>query len=135
MRISCVQPRVLRQLKMAAKSVRIGRPRDSLVWGTSCTVRRAKRVFAQVPVGEEASVCGKQISGRYPTNLKAHLKHAHPTVHAEVKQKSEEKKKEKEKEKEKRKSSEEISYLNRALYVEEQSTPRKMQGTSPFHVS
>ena len=53
--------------------------------------------ICQVPVGEEGSICGKEINGRYPTNLKAHLKHLHPIEHMDVQQKSEEKGKEKDK--------------------------------------
>ena len=50
--------------------------------------------MCQVPLGEEGCICGKEINGRYTTNLKAHLKHAHPIVHAEIQRKNEEKEKE-----------------------------------------
>ena len=49
--------------------------------------------MCQVPLGEEGCICGKEINGRYTTNLKAHLKHAHPIVHAEIQRKNERKRK------------------------------------------
>ena len=78
-----------------AKSMHIGRPRDSFVWDHFIYVEEREKSVCQVPLGEEGSICGKEINGRYPTNLKAHLKHTHPIVHAEIQRKNEEKEKEK----------------------------------------
>ena len=69
---------------MMTKSAHIGRPRDSLVFDHFVYVEERKKGVYQVHDDEEGSVCGKEINGRYPTNLKAHLKHAHPNVHAEI---------------------------------------------------
>ncbi len=76
-----------------AKSTQVGRPRDSTVWEHFVYDEGKEKSVCQVRVGEEGSACGKEITGRYTTNLKAHLKHAHPTVYVEVQQKSEEKEK------------------------------------------
>ena len=86
---------VLSLVSKMAKSMHIGHPRDSFVWDHFIYVEEREKSVCQVPLGEEGSICGKEINGRYPTNLKAHLKHAHPIVHAEIQRKNEEKEKEK----------------------------------------
>ena len=70
-------------LKMA-KSMHISRLRDSFMWDHFIYVEEREKSVCQVPLGEEGSICGKEINGRYPTNLRTHLKCAHPIVHAEI---------------------------------------------------
>ena len=60
-----------------------GRPRQSPVWqhfeydATTC------KSICQVPVQGDG-VCSAEFSGKFTTNLKAHLKGAHPVVFSEV---------------------------------------------------
>lgn len=70
-----------------AKFAQIGRPRESSVWDYFLYNEEEGKSICQVIVGEGGSICGKEINGRYPTNLKAHSKHSHPIQHAQVQQK------------------------------------------------
>ena len=64
-----------------------GRPRQSPVWNfflfNAAKSRSVCKVQIRV-VDSTTKLCGIQISGKYPTNLKAHLRTAHPQVFAEV---------------------------------------------------
>ena len=57
---------VLSLVSKMAKSMHIGRPRDSFVWDHFVYVEEREKSVCQVPLGEEGSICGKEINGRYP---------------------------------------------------------------------
>ena len=56
-----------------------GRPRESAVWNYFFYDSTKGKSTCQVSSGDasESSVCGMEINGKYPTNLKAHLKAKH----------------------------------------------------------
>ena len=57
---------------------KIGRPCDSAVWEHfSFDADRGKSVYL-------VGTCGVELAGKFPTNLKAHLKRNHSTVHQEL---------------------------------------------------
>ncbi len=65
----------------------IGRPRQSPVW-QHCVYDAVKgKSGCQVPVhpdGVNVQFCGAEISGKFPTNLKAHIKATHSATFSEV---------------------------------------------------
>ena len=75
-----------------------GRPKISPVWEyfiyDHTTDKSICQVASETP--ETESVCGKSVTGKFPTNLKQHLRLAHPSVMKEVSRKEEEAKKAKE---------------------------------------
>ena len=71
----------------AVKPAYIGRPWQSPVWNFFSFNAAKSRSVCEVQirvVDSTTKLCGVQTSGKYPTNLKAHLKTAHPQVFAEV---------------------------------------------------
>lgn len=54
------------------------RSRRSLVWDYFCYDSESNKSVCQIEVG--GSVCSKRISGKNPTNIKQHIKAAHPSV-------------------------------------------------------
>ena len=71
----------------AVKPAYTGRPRQSPVWNFFSLNAAKSRSVCKVQirvVDSTTKLCGIQISGKYPTNLKAHLRTAHPQVFAEV---------------------------------------------------
>ena len=63
-----------------------GRPRESAVWNYFFYDSTKGKSTCQVSSGDasESSVCGMEINGKYPTNLKAHLKAKHPGRYTEL---------------------------------------------------
>ena len=59
-----------------AVMAKTGRPRDSGVWKYFKYDEGTKMSICLVSTEEKN--CGKQISGKFPTNLKGHLKKEHP---------------------------------------------------------
>ena len=57
-----------------------GRPRQSPVWQYFLFDASKNKSICQVPVqtGELGAICGVEINGKFPTNLKSHLKAVHP---------------------------------------------------------
>ena len=83
-----------------------GRPKESVVWEHFVYDSDENKSVCQVIVSTSADSeveekCGVKISGKYPTNLRAHLRKCHPKEYEEVQEK--EKVKENEKEKTKKK--------------------------------
>lgn len=71
----------------AVKPAYTGRPRQSPAWNFFSFIAAKSRSVCEVQirvVDSTTKLCGVEISGKYPTNLKAHLKTAHPQVFAEV---------------------------------------------------
>ena len=71
----------------AVKPAYTGRPRQSPVWNFFLFNAAKSRSVCEVQirvVDSTTKLCGIEISGKYPTNLKAHLNTAHPQVFAEV---------------------------------------------------
>lgn len=72
-----------------------GRPRKSQVWNyfeydevekkSICQVLKASSV-----VSDSSDICGSKTTGKFPTNLKQHLKKFHPEVYSELLKKEEE---------------------------------------------
>ena len=82
-------------------------------------------------MSETESVCGKSVARKFPTNLKQHLRLAHPSVMKEVSRKEAEAKKEKE-EAESLKLAASLKYTHQATLKETLSvilTARTVQGT------
>lgn len=76
-----------------------GRRRESTVWDYFVFDAEKVKSICQVEVSVENSsprLCATEIAGKYPTNLKSHLKKAHPSAHDEMVQKEEAKQREKE---------------------------------------
>lgn len=61
-----------------------GRPRQSPVWQFFEYDNHKGKSICQVLIGDDGVPCGTEISGKFPTNLKAHLKTAHSQVFVEV---------------------------------------------------
>lgn len=64
----------------------IGRPKQSPVWNYFVYVEDSDKSVCQVPVGlsDGSGVCGHAVSGKYPTNMKQHLKRSHKAEYDEV---------------------------------------------------
>ena len=72
-----------------------GRPRKSVVWEyfeydlvrekSICQVLKSPTLED----GDTSDICGQAISGKFPTNLKQHLKKVHPEQHSELMEKEE----------------------------------------------
>ena len=79
-----------------------GRSRKSLVWEyfeyDPVTKKSVCQVLSAASVDSSASdICGHSVSGKFPTNLRQHLKKAHPSEFSELPLKEEKGKQEKEK--------------------------------------
>jgi len=71
-------------------SIKSGRPRASLVWEHFVyDVTKEKSICQVITESTDADVrfCGVEVAGKYPTNLKAHLKAVHPVQYDELMQK------------------------------------------------
>ena len=77
-----------------------GRRRESAVWDYFVFDASKGKSICQVEVSEVGSdgtrKCGTGIAGKFPTNLKTHLKGNHPAAHEEMLKKEAERQKEKE---------------------------------------
>ena len=61
----------------------VGRPRDNPVWDYFTYDAQSNKSMCQVE-GEKGKICGQTVSGKYTTNVKSHLKKAHPSEFEEV---------------------------------------------------
>ena len=80
-------------------SIKSGHPRASLVWEHFVyDVTKEKSICQVITESTDADVrlCGVEVAGKYPTNLKAHLKAVHPVQYDELMRKEAASKKEKE---------------------------------------
>ena len=82
------------------------RPRKSLVWEYFKYDDQLKKSLCQVlksPTSSDSGrlsnplVCGHEITGKYPTNLKQHLKKSHPGLYADLQKKEVQEKEQKSK--------------------------------------
>ena len=67
-----------------ASSSHSGRPRESPVWNFYLYDSTKGKSICQVKSGTAGALCGLEINGKYPTNLKAHLKAKHPDSYIEL---------------------------------------------------
>ena len=67
-----------------ASSSHSGHPRESPVWNFYLYDRAKGKSICQVESGVAGSVCRMEINGKYPTNLKVHLKAKHPESYIEL---------------------------------------------------
>ena len=70
-----------------------GRPKKSPVWEHFLYDLLTDKSTCQVEERDSQSICGKSVAGKFPTNLKKHLKLAHPDVFEEIVRKEQESKK------------------------------------------
>ena len=82
-----------------------GRPKKSPVWEHFLYDLFTDKSICQVEQLDSQSICGKSVAGKFPTNLKKHLKLAHPNVFQEMRRDEESKKVKVEKESAKRAAS------------------------------
>ena len=70
-------------LKMATATAR--RPRNSCVWHFFKYLKEDDKSICLVNTDENSSSsCGHSLKGKFPTNLKAHLKKVHPSHYQEL---------------------------------------------------
>lgn len=65
-------------------SSKAGHPRESPVWNFYVYDSAKGKSICQVESGVASAICGLEINGKYPTNLKAHLKAKHPESYVEL---------------------------------------------------
>ena len=63
---------------MATRTLRTGRPRNSNVWDYYVYDAELDKSECQVLTGEK--VCGVKINGKFPSNLRSHIKNNHTEV-------------------------------------------------------
>ena len=94
-----------------------GRPTRSLVWDYFKYDPVVDKSVCQVEKSNTDSICGKSVAGKNPTNLKQHLRAAHPQVMNDILRKEEDMKKVKA-EKEKMKSEESLKHYQQSTLKE-----------------
>ena len=94
-----------------------GCPIRSLVWDYFKYDPVVDKSACQVEKSNTDSICGKSVAGRNPTNLKQHLRAAHPQVMNDILRKEEDMKKVKA-EKEKMKSEESLKHYQQSTLKE-----------------
>lgn len=66
----------------------VGRPRKSPVWDYFLYDSGTNKSTCQVlACASSSEICGHSLAGKYPTNLKLHLKKVHPEEYKEVERK------------------------------------------------
>lgn len=98
---------------MAVSSSHSGHPRESTIWMYFFIDDSKGKSISQV-LSSDGQVCGVEITGKYPTNLKAHLKAEHDDSYAELMKLDEEKR-----EKQAKKKSHERSSKSAQLSIED----------------
>ena len=63
---------------MATRTLRTGRPRNSHVWDYYIYDAELDKSECQVLTGDK--VCGVKINGKFPSNLRSHIKNYHAEV-------------------------------------------------------
>ena len=63
---------------MATRTLRTGRPRNSNVWDYFAYDAELDKSECQVLTGEK--VCGVKVNGKFPSNLRSHIKNNHAEV-------------------------------------------------------